>query len=227
MRVLDLTGKTFGNLFVVGKDLNNTTNRSKWLCKCICGNTLSVRSNSLRTGGTKSCGCVGKEKLINRNKTHGLSDSRLYQIWCNMKSRCDNERHDFYMNYGGRGIKYQQSWASFDNFYEDMGFTYKDGLSLERVDVNGNYCKENCCWIDIKDQAKNRRKSKNNTSGFTGVDYYTDSHGTLYCRARWVECGKSKSKHFSCKKYKNAYELACEFRRKKIMELNYGEYHGL
>lgn len=227
MRVLDLTGKTFGNLLVVEKDLNNTTNRSKWLCKCICGNTLSVGSNSLKTGNTKSCGCVGKEKIINRNTTHGLSDSRLYQIWCNMKDRCDNENHDFYVNYGGRGIKYQQSWTSFDNFYEDMGCTYQEGLSLERVDVNGNYCKENCCWIDIKDQAKNRSKPKNNTSGFTGVDYHTGSNGALYCRARWVEGGKSKAKYFSCKKYNNAYELACAFRQKKIMELGYGEYHGL
>ena len=133
MRVLDLTGKTFGNLLVVEKDLNNTTNRSKWLCKCICGNTLSVRSNSLKTGNTKSCDCVGKEKIINRNTTHGLSDSRLYQIWCNMKYRCDNENHDFYVNYGGRGIKYQQSWASFDNFYEDMGCAYQEGLSLEHL----------------------------------------------------------------------------------------------
>ena len=78
MRVLDLTGKTFGNLLVVGKDLNNTTNRSKWLCKCICGNTLSVRSNSLRTGNTKSCGCLIKE--INSSKTQHTKE-KLYHVW--------------------------------------------------------------------------------------------------------------------------------------------------
>ena len=139
MRVLDLTGKTFGNLLVVGKDLNNTTNRSKWLCKCICGNTLSVRSNSLRTGNTKSCGCVGKEKLIERSKTHGLSNSKLYQTWCSMKSRCDNENTDFYMNYGGRGISYQPSWSTFENFLEDISdYLDVDPIFLKMMGVESN-----------------------------------------------------------------------------------------
>ena len=144
-----------------------------------------------------------------------------------MKSRCDNEKNDFYMSYGGRGISYQPSWSTFENFLEDMGSNYVEGLSLERINLNGNYCKSNCCWIDIKDQAKNRGKPENNTSGFTGVDYHTNSCGTVYCRARWVENGKPRAKYFSTKKYDNAYELACDFRQQKIRELNYGEYHGL
>ena len=225
--VLEIIGKTFGNLVVVAKDLDNATNMTKWLCICSCGNTVSVRDNSLKTGNTKSCGCVGKGKLIERSKTHGLSNSKLYQTWCNMKSRCDNENNDFYMNYGGRGVSYQPSWSTFENFLEDMGGNYVEGLSLERINLNGNYCKSNCCWIDIKDQAKNRGKPENNTSGFTGVDYYTNHCGTVYCRARWVENGKPKAKYFSTKKYVNAYELACDFRQRKIRELNYGEYHGL
>ena len=220
-------GKTFGNLVVVAKDLDNTESKTKWLCMCSCGNTVSVRDNSLKTGNTKSCGCIGKKKLIERSKTHGLSNSKLYQTWGNMKSRCDNEKNDFYMSYGGRGISYQPSWSTFENFLEDMGSNYVEGLSLERINLNGNYCKSNCCWIDIKDQAKNRGKPENNTSGFTGVDYHTNSCGTVYCRARWVENGKPRAKYFSTKKYDNAYDLACDFRQQKIRELNYGEYHGL
>ena len=175
----EIIGKTFGNLVVVAKDLDNATNKTKWVCVCSCGNTVSVRDNSLKTGNTKSCGCVRKEKLIERSKTHGLSDSKLYQTWCNMKSRCDNENNEFYMNYGGRGISYQQSWSTFENFLEDMGGNYVEGLSLERINLNGDYCKSNCCWIDIKDQAKNRGKPENNTSGFTGVDYYKNRCGTV------------------------------------------------
>lgn len=223
----EIIGKTFGNLVVVAKDFENTTNKTKWLCVCSYGNTVSVRDDSLKTGNTKSCGCVRKEKLIERSKTHGLSNSKLYQTWCNMKSRCDNENNEFYMNYGGRGISYQTSWSTFENFLEDMGGNYVECLSLERINLNGNYCKSNCCWIDIKDQAKNRGKPENNTSGFTGVDYYRKNFGTVYCRVRWVEDGKQKSKYFSTKKYDNAYELACDFMRRKIRELNYGEYHGL
>lgn len=227
MNVVDLCGKTFGKLSVIRKDDKNTTRRVKWVCNCSCGNTVSIRSGSLRSGNTKSCGCDGKEKLISRSITHGLSNSKLYQTWSNMKSRCDNVNNDYFADYGGRNITYHESWETFEGFCSDMLVGYKEGLSLERVDVNGNYNKENCCWIDVKEQAKNRRKPKNNTSGYTGVDYYENSSGTSYCRVRWVEGGKQKVKYFSCKKYANAYDLACSFRQEKIQELGYGEYHGL
>lgn len=84
MNVVDLCGKTFGRLSVIMKDDSNTTKRVKWICNCSCGNVISVRSGSLRSGNTKSCGCERKEQLIGRNTIHGLSSSRIYQTWCNM-----------------------------------------------------------------------------------------------------------------------------------------------
>lgn len=160
--------------------------------------------------------------------THGLSGSRQYQIWCNMKTRCNRDTSDFYHNYGGRGINYDSAWESFEAFWGDMEECYSDGMSLERIDVNGNYCKSNCCWIPLKDQAKNRTKPSNNTSGITGLDIHFNRIGIEYARVRWVEDGKTKARYFSCKKYgkEQAILLANQYRQKKLEELGYGNNHG-
>lgn len=226
VRTIDLTGKNYGYLTVVSKTSDNISGRSLWNCICKCGNTLVVKSNSLRTGNTKSCGCYHKERVIETSITHGMTGTKIYRAWTNMKRRCDDESNDFYKDYGGRGITYCTRWKDFVCFYDDMIPNYFDGASLERVDVNGNYCKDNCTWIDLKDQAKNRRKPSNNTSGCVGVDEYTNTAGVLYYRVRWVEDGKQKAKYFSTKKFGNAFELATEFRKNKQVELGYGAYHG-
>ena len=92
-------------------------------------------------------------------KTHGLSKTKLYNIWNGMKARCENKNVKQYVYYGGRGIKLHKSWKKFENFLNDMGQTYKNGLSIERVDVNGDYCKENCKWIPRNEQTRNRRNT--------------------------------------------------------------------
>lgn len=222
---IDLVGEKFGYLTVLREDAS-VNGRLSWFCSCVCGKTLSVKSNSLRTGNTKSCGCYRIERVIATSSTHGMSSTKLYEVWCNMKSRCDNTSSDFYYDYGGRGIKYCDRWMYFENFLDDIGERYERGLSLERIDVNGDYSKENCCWIPLKDQAKNRRRPTNNTSGYTGVcEYFRDGRLVSY-RARWVENNKVMAKYFSVKRYSDAFERACYFRQEQIERLGYGFDHG-
>lgn len=171
--------------------------------------------------------------MAEKDLTHGMSGTRPYNIWMNMRSRCDNTKSDFYSIYGGRGISYCEAWRTFEGFWADMSSTYIEGMSLERVDNNLNYTPSNCCWIPIKDQALNRRKASNNTSGHTGVLWGHNRLGVLYARARWCENGKDVCKYFSAKKFgaEEAFRLACECRENAINKLrdqgkNYGANHG-
>src|SRR5690606_2812880 len=110
----------------------------------------------LRTGKTKSCGCLRIETNISKGTTHGHSGTRTYQAWLNMKSRCSNKKNISYENYGGRGISICDRWLnSFENFLEDMG-ECPDNLTLERMDVNGNYEPNNCIWEDYSQQLFNQ-----------------------------------------------------------------------
>lgn len=137
---------------------------------CECGAEQMVCKSALKLGHSVSCGCHSRESTSEARRTHGLSNERPYRIWSNMIQRCDNPKSDYFNNYGGRGIAYQQSWSVFEGFWKDMSEGYREGLELDRVDVNGGYTKENCRWVDRCLQMYNRRTFKNNTSGKTGVN---------------------------------------------------------
>lgn len=155
--VKDLTGEVFGRLTVMSREPNKNE-RVRWLCLCSCGKTKIISTHSLRSGRTKSCGCIQKEGV---HRTHGLSKTHKgYKVWSNMKARCDNIKCKEYVYYGGRGISYTSKWETFEGFWEDMGHTWKEGLSIDRIDVNGNYCKENCRWVSQLQQANNRRNNR-------------------------------------------------------------------
>jgi hypothetical protein len=174
-RYTDLTGKIYGRLTPIeclGKNPQKKSNSVEWKCICECGNKCVVRATSLLQQHTTSCGCYMREKngilVSERNTTHGQSSTRVYAIWEGMLKRCFNPKSQAYKNYGGRGISVCDKWLSFEGFYNDMG-DVPDGLSLERVDVNGDYSPDNCKWADTSEQAYNQRRREDNTSGRVGV----------------------------------------------------------
>jgi len=151
---IDYTNQRFGKLVAVSYIGGE---RAQWLCRCDCGKVAVVRSENLRTGKTSSCGC--KEFLIHGHKRTNQA-SRTYLAWCSMKERCTNPNHRAYHRYGGRGVRICDRWMhSFQNFLDDMG-EVQEGLSLDRINNNGHYCKENCRWATIKQQSDNRRTTR-------------------------------------------------------------------
>lgn len=153
----DLLGARFGRLVVIEKTNRRTSGRHViWRCKCDCGNECFVQSNSLTTNKTKSCGC-----LIIGRVTHHQSGTKLYDVWCAAKARCNNPKNKNYKHYGGRGIKVCDEWEnSFQAFYEwAMANGYKEGLSIDRIDNDGNYEPANCRWVTQEEQCNNRRTS--------------------------------------------------------------------
>lgn len=140
-----------------------------WLCKCDCGNAKITKTSYLTSGDTSSCGCYRKEcelrnlsKFWGKPRSHGLHNTRIYQIWADMKDRCNNEKSKAFNHYGGRGIKVCEQWQKdFVNFYNwTMNNGYKDNLTIDRINVNGDYEPNNCRWVTWKVQANNKRTSK-------------------------------------------------------------------
>lgn len=123
---------------------------------CDCGNTLDVMVENLYAGYSKSCGCLNFEATYK----HGLTGTAFKDVHSNMKARCDNPKHPQYPDYGGRGITYEPRWKGLTEFAEDMLESYHEGLSLDRVDVNGDYNKDNCRWTDMSVQGHNKRKAE-------------------------------------------------------------------
>lgn len=162
--IRDLTNEIFHDLKVIS--YAGKRKRAKyWLCECKCGNRKEIREDSLISGVTHSCGCKKKRQIIQRNKEntkHGLRYTRIYRIWQTMKYRCYNPNSDEYQYYGERGICLCEEWNDdFSIFYNwAINHGYKDNLTIDRINVNGNYEPNNCRWTTMKVQENNKRNNR-------------------------------------------------------------------
>lgn len=220
MKPLDLTNRKFGKLTALVRVENNKHGKAMWRCLCDCGNYSVVNTADLTRNKITSCGC-------NRVR-HGMSKTRFHNIWLSMRDRCNNPNGDFYYCYGGRGITYDKSWDVFENFYMDMYSSYEEGLSIERIDVNKGYSKENCKWIPLKLQARNTRKVSSNTVGIGGISEKI-INGKLYLSARITgKNGKRLGKCMSVEKhgYEKCLLVLSDWLEVKKIEEGYGVSHG-
>lgn len=224
----DLTGQKFGMLKVVRflkpeeRFYNGKLKSDRvWECVCECGNKINVATWKLKNGNTKSCGCYRKEKLKENqiDATHGKTNTLLYRTWDGMKKRCYNKNDNNYENYGGRGIKMCDEWKNnFQAFYTwAINNGYKKELSIDRIDVDGNYEPSNCRWATAKEQSRNRRDTlyvEYNGEKRTLIEVSEEvgiSYGKMY--ARIFEMGKSLEEAIAMKGYS---ENKCKRRKEKI-----------
>ena len=175
-KIVDVLNKRFGRLSVIERVDNNKHGQARWRCRCDCGNEVIVTGYKLTSGHTRSCGCLKIESTGNQRRTHGDTGSRLYVCWQHMKNRCNNPLDKYFCNYGGRGISVCPEWDSYEKFKEwAFAHGYRDDLTLDRIDVNGNYCPENCRWTTMQEQQNNRRNN-----------HYVEFCGEVHTLADWA-----------------------------------------
>ena len=229
----DITGQKFNKLTAI-----KVIEKSTWLFQCDCGNFIERKSIVVRNGNTKSCGCIKKENLVERNTTHGLSKNSAYENWKDMFKRCKPgyKRHSSYYD---RGITVDPIFKSFKAFLECIGEKPIDGQrwTVGRINNDKGYTPSNIRWETLEQQNRNHTLQDNNTSGVVGIRIKTTIiSGKKYpswCGVYNGLDGKRIQKEFSINKfgYEEAKKLATEFRENGIRELNeqgadYGESHG-
>lgn len=205
-KTIDLTGGCFGYLRVVEAHASRARGgQLQWRCVCICGSSCVVRGQKLRTGATKSCGCMKSPLCAEANTTHGATAGRTrtseHIVWAGMLSRCTNKNDKRYARYGGRGIKVCRRWHQFANFLADMG-PRPPGLSLERKDNNRGYTQSNCVWATRGEQMRNT--SRNVLFTVKGVtkcqlDWSKELGGTRTLIQQRLARGWSKQKAYTTK----------------------------
>lgn len=196
----DLSGKRYGRLTVIKPYGKNKYGKYMFVCKCDCGNDFVTLGNGLQSGRTLSCGCLHSEKSIEKVRAltkHNMSNTRIYNIWHTMIQRCYYPKHKSYNYYGGRGITVCNEWLhNFQAFYDwAMANGYDDSLTIDRINVNGNYEPSNCRWATLKEQANNTRNN-----------HYITYKGTTRTIAQWADkLGISKDTLYA--RFKNGWTV--------------------
>lgn len=218
-KIKNLVGQKFGKLLVINPtDKRNSKREVIWECKCDCGNKTFANTYSLTSGHTKSCGCsINHESLSAAGKKgggivkHNLSKTRIYKTYTDMIHRCHNPNNPEFKNYGSRGIKVCDEWLDKENgvmsFYNwAINNGYKENLSIDRIDVNGNYCPENCRWATNKEQQNNKRNN-----------CFLEYNGKILTIAQWSEILNIKASYIY-KKNRQNWNLDKIIERYKILK---------
>ena len=200
--MIDITNQKFGILTVLKKDVDFKPPRykyTKWICQCECGNIKSISYTSLKMGKTKSCGCQAHKGVKGLNKTHGMSNTRIYREWRNMRNRCKGNMKCA-KNYSQRGISVCSEWKNnFISFYKwAIQNGYSDSLTLDRIDNNKGYSPDNCRWV-------------------TGIEQMRNRTNTIYVMYEGEKCALSKLCEDFNFPYKTAYKRYCRAKTKGIM----------
>ena len=188
-KIIDLTGQTFDRLTVVKRVENDKFGHAQWLCDCICGKTVITRTDSLKRGIARSCGCFRSELMSEKQSKHRMKNTRIYNIWQLIKRRTTNKNAHAYERYGGKGIKMCSEWLNdFEIFYKwSIENGYRDDLTIDRIDNAKGYCPSNCRWATYEVQ-------NNNTSRNHLITYKGETH----TMAEWA-----KIKNVSYKSLRN------------------------
>lgn len=153
MKAVEITGQKYSRLTAIER-----VKGSLWRFRCDCGTEIERTANSVRSGNTKSCGCLRRETTIAKNASHGMTDHPLYSRWAGMIQRCTNPKHVGYKNYGAKGVKVCERWMSFENFLADMGVP-DEGMTLDRKESDGDYEPGNCRWATAAEQSRNTSRN--------------------------------------------------------------------
>ena len=161
-QIENLVGKRFGRLVVFEMGPRNKQNKIQWLCKCDCGKTTLVCGAKLKNGHTKSCGCLREQNTGKMFTKHNKSMSTIYHVYYGIKGRCYNPKNSVYRYYGGKGVTMCEDWRNdFMAFYNwAIANGYKDGLTIDRINSNGNYEPSNCRWVTQKEQNRNKKSNR-------------------------------------------------------------------
>jgi hypothetical protein len=209
--VIDITGQRFGFLTILEKsDKRDNSKAQFWRVQCDCGNQKEINGAGIRRGVVVSCGCFAKQQRKKATTFHGESNNLTYKSWGNMIQRCTNKKHINYPNYGGRGITVCDSWLNYQNFVADMGQRPNAKMSLDRIDNDKGYSKDNCKWSTQTEQTRNRRLNKTNKSGANGV-FYSKRHSkyivSIYFNGKSHHIGYFKALEMAIKARKDAEHL--------------------